>query len=346
MLIMSEDQSNCSIDHSIHQYLFSGTYILALLVGFPANVYALYHAWLQLKARNELGVYLLNLTLSDLLYLASLPVWLLYIFNSDKWVYGEWACKVCGFLLFQNIYISIGFLCCISIDRYLAVVYPLRFTSLRTMKAASIISAIVWIKELAIGIVFVQHKELSLDKSNQSVCFEHYPMNNWERPMNYYRFYFGFLFPLGILSVSYFRVLRAVGKSAGTQTAQKKHIKNLVTITIIIFLVCFSPYHIFLLVRTLLETDCPFIEKIFYYYHFTLLLTTLNCVADPALYCFVSESVQNSIQQAADVCVHVICCCYKHESSYNTDSGNTTTTTDKSTGTSVVKLLQQSKVEL
>lgn len=346
MLNMSEDQSNCTIDHKIHLYLFSGIYILAILVGFPANAYSLYHAWLQLRARNELGVYLLNLTLSDLFYLASLPVWLQYIFYGDNWVYGEWACKVCGFLLYDNIYISIGFLCCISIDRYLAVVYPLHFSSLRTMKAATLVSAIVWIKELAVGIVFFQHKEVTLDKSNLSVCFEHYPMQKWERSINYYRFYVGFLFPLGILSVSYFRVLRAIGKSAGTQSAQKKRIKNLVTITIVIFLVCFSPYHIFLLVRTLFETECSFIEKIFDYYHFSLLLTTLNCVADPALYCFVSENVQNSIQQAAEACVHILCCCSKCENSYNTDSGEAAASNDKSTGTSVVILLQQTKLEL
>ncbi|MCJ8736930.1 hypothetical protein PDJAM_G00017960 [Pangasius djambal] len=149
MLNMSEERINCTIDHKIHQYLFSGTYILALLVGFPTNAYSLYHAWLQLRARNELGVYLLNLTVSDLLYLASLPVWLQYIFYEDNWVYSELACRVCGFLLYDNIYISISFLCCISIDRYLAVVYPLRFSALRTMKAAALVSAVVWIKELA-----------------------------------------------------------------------------------------------------------------------------------------------------------------------------------------------------
>lgn len=342
---MSEDWINCTIDHKIHQYLFSSTYILVLLVGFPTNAYSLYHAWLQLRARNELGVYLLNLTLSDLLYLASLPVWLQYIFYGDNWVYSEWACKVCGFLLYDNIYISIGFLCCISIDRYLAVVYPLRFSSLRTMRAATIVSAVVWLKELAVGIVFFQHKELSRDNTNQLVCFEHYPMQTWEKPINYYRFSVGFLFPLGILSVSYFRVLRAVGKSAGTQTAQKKRIKNLVTITIIIFLVCFSPYHIFLLVRTLLETDCGFVEKIFDYYHFSLLLTTLNCVADPALYCFVSESVQNSINQAAEACANVFCS--KCQRSYNTDSVHCgAAPVDNSEGTSAFKLLQQTKVEL
>lgn len=61
------------------------------------------------------------------------------------------------------------------------------------------------------------------------------------------------------LQISYLCVLRAVGRSAGTQPDQKMRIRQLVSSTILIFLVCFSPYHVFLLVRTLLERDCNFI---------------------------------------------------------------------------------------
>ncbi|KPP79301.1 ovarian cancer G-protein coupled receptor 1-like [Scleropages formosus] len=309
MANISEDgYINCTISSEIHQYLFSSVYILVLLLGFPANVYSLYHAWQQVRARNELGVYLLNLTVSDLLYLASLPLWLQYFFQGDNWKHKEWLCQLCGFLLYENIYISVGFLCCISIDRYLAIVYPFRFYKFRTMRAAALASALIWIKELAVGVVFFGRKELSMDRSNQSVCFEHYPIRDWERLINFYRFFVGFLFPLGILSASYFRVLRAVAKSTGTQSTQKTRIKHLVSSTVVIFLVCFSPYHLFLLVRTVFEKKCDLIETIFNYYHFSLLLTSLNCLADPALYCFVSESAQREIQWAQEACCRILCC--------------------------------------
>ncbi|KAM7404096.1 hypothetical protein PAMA_004497 [Pampus argenteus] len=311
MFTMSEEaRINCTIRHEIHQYLFSSVYILVLLIGVPCNLYSLYHAALQLKQKNELGVYLMNLTVSDLLYLASLPLWLQYFFQDDNWSHREWLCKLCGFLLYENIYISIGFLCCISLDRYLAVVHPLRFSSLRSMTAAWLISAIIWLKEIAIGMVFFHHKELSRDRKNQSVCFEHYPMQTWEYPINYYRFTIGFMFPLAILLISYLCVLRAVGRSAGTQPDQKTRIRQLVSSTILIFLVCFSPYHVFLLIRTLLERDCNFITGIFNYYHLSLLLTTLNCVADPALYCFVSESARHGLYRAViRPIARIFCCC-------------------------------------
>nr|XP_057946252.1 ovarian cancer G-protein coupled receptor 1-like isoform X2 [Doryrhamphus excisus] len=308
--MLEEDIMNCTISHEIHQYLFSFVYILVLLVGVPSNLYSLYHAVLQLKQKNELGVYLINLTVSDLLYLASLPLWLQYIFQDDDWRHREWLCQLCGFLLYENIYISIGFLCCISLDRYLAVVHPLRFTSLRSMGVAALFSAIIWLKEIAVGVVFFRHKELSQNPHNQSVCFEHYPMQPWEYPINYYRFTVGFIFPLAILLVSYLCVLRAVGQSAGTQPVQKTRIRQLVSSTILIFLICFSPYHIFLLVRTVLERDCNFITGIFNYYHLALLLTSLNCVADPALYCFVSESARHGFFRAVfRPATRVLCCC-------------------------------------
>ncbi|XP_034015738.1 ovarian cancer G-protein coupled receptor 1 [Thalassophryne amazonica] len=306
----TEDVTNCTISHEIHQYVFSCVYIIVLLVGVPSNLYSLYHAAVQLKQKNELGVYLLNLTVSDLLYLTSLPLWLQYFFQDDDWRHREWLCKLCGFLLYENIYISIGFLCCISLDRYLAVVHPLRFSSFRSFSAAWFVSAIIWLKELAVGVFFFHHKEVSRDPTNQSLCFEHYPMKPWEYSINYYRFSVGFMFPLAILLISYLCVLRAVSRSAGTQPDQKVRIRQLVSSTILIFLICFSPYHAFLLVRTLLERDCNFIRGIFNYYHISLLLTTLNCVADPALYCFVSESARHGLYRSIfHPVIRLLCCC-------------------------------------
>lgn len=78
-----------------------------------------------------------------------------------------------------------------------------RFTSLRSMNAAWIASAIIWMKEIAVGVFFFHHKELSKNGLNQSVCFEHYPMQEWEHYINYYRFSIGFMFPLSILAVRF-----------------------------------------------------------------------------------------------------------------------------------------------
>lgn len=69
-------------------------------------------------------------------------------------------------------------------------------------------------------------------------------------------------FNIPSVQISYLCVLRAVGRSAGTQPDQKIRIRQLVSSTILIFLICFSPYHMILMVRTLLERDCTFIAGV------------------------------------------------------------------------------------
>ncbi|XP_036986268.2 ovarian cancer G-protein coupled receptor 1 [Artibeus jamaicensis] len=299
---------NCTIDHTIHQTLAPVVYVTVLVVGFPANCLSLYFGYLQIKARNELGVYLCNLTVADLLYICSLPFWLQYVLQHDNWLYGDLSCQVCGILLYENIYISVGFLCCISIDRYLAVAHPFRFHQFRTLKAAVGVSVVIWAKELLASVYFLLHKEVVEDGNQHRVCFEHYPLEPWQRGINYYRFLVGFLFPLCLLLAAYRGILRAVHRSHGTQKSRKDQIQRLVLSTMVIFLACFLPYHVLLLVRSLWESSCQFAKGIFNVYHFSLLLTSVNCVADPVLYCFVSETTHRDLARLCAACRAFLTC--------------------------------------
>ncbi|KAM7109163.1 LOW QUALITY PROTEIN: ovarian cancer G-protein coupled receptor 1 [Ciconia maguari] len=288
--------------HDIHQTLSPCDIHICIYIGLPANCLSLYYGYLQTKTKNELGIYLCNLTVADLLYIFSL-LWLQYVLQHDNWTYNELLCKICGILLYENIYISVGFLCCISINRYLAVVHLFGFMCFRTMKAAVIVSIITWTKEIMTWCFVLTHGEISMDAESHMVCFEHYPIKEWEHYVNYYRSTAGFLFPFFLLAFSYCGILRVVRKSHGTQKKKKIQIKRLVSSTVFIFLVCFGPYHIILVVRSLLENNCSFAEKIFNIYHVSLLLTTFNCVADPVLYCFSSESTYQNFVKMRDSCL-------------------------------------------
>ncbi|NWU99958.1 OGR1 protein, partial [Upupa epops] len=298
----------CTISHNIHQTLSPVVYVVVFILGLPANCLSLYYGYLQIKAKNELGIYLCNLTVADLLYIFSLPFWLQYVLQHDNWTYDELLCKICGILLYENIYISVGFLCCISIDRYLAVVHPFRFQQFRTMKAAAVVSVVIWTKEIVTCFFVFTHGEISMDAESHIVCFEHYPIKAWEHNVNYYRFSAGFLFPFFLLAFSYCGILRVVHRSHGTQKKKKIQIKWLVSSTVFIFVVCFGPYHVLLVIRSLLENNCSFAEKIFNVYHVSLLLTTFNCVADPVLYCFSSESTYQNFAKMRESCLTCLGC--------------------------------------
>ena len=69
-----------------------------------------------------------------------------------------------------------------------------------------------------------------------------------------------------------------------------------------LFRSCFGPYHFLLLWRSVLflrkPCDCGAEEDLFAAYHVSLALTSLNCVADPILYCFVNEGARNDVGRA------------------------------------------------
>ncbi|KAM5133594.1 G-protein coupled receptor 4 [Callospermophilus lateralis] len=292
----------CHVDSRVDHLFPPSLYIFVIGVGLPTNCLALWAAYRQVRQRNELGVYLMNLSIADLLYICTLPLWVDYFLHHDNWIHGPGSCKLFGFVFYTNIYISIAFLCCISVDRYLAVAHPLRFARLRRVKTAVAVSSVVWATELGANSAPLFHDELFRDRYNHTFCFEKFPMEGWVAWMNLYRVFVGFLFPWALMLLSYRGILRAVRGSVSTERQEKAKIKRLALSLIAIVLVCFAPYHVLLLSRSAVYLgrpwDCGFEERVFSAYHSSLAFTSLNCVADPILYCLVNEGARSDVAKA------------------------------------------------
>ncbi|XP_062873138.1 G-protein coupled receptor 4 [Trichomycterus rosablanca] len=294
--------ASCNVDSNIDQFFQPVLYIIVIILGFPTNCMALWAAYLQVRQKNELGVYLINLSVADLLYIATLPLWIDYFLQHDNWIHGPESCKLFGFIFYTNIYVSIAFLCCISVDRYLAVAYPLKFAKVRRVKTAVLVSVVVWVIEIVANSAPLFHDELFADRFNHTFCFEKYPMQDWVAGMNLYRIFLGFLTPWCCMLAAYKGILKAVRSNVSTEQQEKAKIKRLALSLILIVLLCFAPYHVLLLWRSALffsnPCDCRVEENLFAAYHVALALTSLNCVADPILYCFVNEGARNDVSRA------------------------------------------------
>lgn len=91
-----------------------------------------------------------------------------------------------------------------------------------------------------------------------------------------------------------------------------------------------------------------FFLGIFNYYHLSLLLTSLNCVADPALYCFVSESARHGLYRAIFRPVaRMLCCCRRrgNASPTNPATDSHEVATDENNGHPTVTLLTHNSVK-
>ncbi|XP_066468241.1 psychosine receptor [Tiliqua scincoides] len=294
MTVNQCEQMNCSIDHTLDKNLFPPFFSILFIISIPANCASLFISICQVKKKNELGVYLLNLSIADLLYTLTLPMWIHYALKSDNWVLPKNVCIFSTFLTFLNYYTSSGFLACISIDRYLAVVHPLKFHYFRTRRCASTVSILVWAFEIISNVQILRHTDFfphAHNDSNHSICYDVYPLQQWQAELNLYRICVGYAVPLAIIVFCYQKIYRAVKHNQATEDRDKKKINHLLLSIIVTFFVCFTPYHVVLLIRSISEPcNCPFALKMFKPYRIATVVTSLNCIADPILYCFVSET--------------------------------------------------------
>ncbi|TSK13577.1 G-protein coupled receptor 4 [Bagarius yarrelli] len=277
-------------------------YIIALVLGL---VFHLLMAWpivQQVRKRNVLGVYLLSLSVSDVLYILTMPLWINYYYNDHHWTLGTDLCKLAGFVYYSNMYISIYLLCCISMDRCLAVTFPLKTKTFRRYRYAWLVSAFVYafIASLHVLVILMDKVTDPLDK--HSHCYETFPMTERMALFNLLRVLIGFLLPLLVLAVCYFQIFRKVRQSVGLDSQSKLKVKLLSVGIITIFSVCYAPYHILLLIRSIafhhlhLTDYCRFEQAQHFYFSGTLALSSLNSVVDPLLYALVSNGMRESVR--------------------------------------------------
>lgn len=95
-------------------------YSLVFLFGLLGNSVVVFGLFKYKRLKSMTDVYLLNLAISDLLFVLSLPFWGYYA--ADQWVFGLGLCKLISWIYLVGFYSGIFFITLMSIDRYLAIV--------------------------------------------------------------------------------------------------------------------------------------------------------------------------------------------------------------------------------
>lgn len=282
--------------------LLIGIYITALVLGLVFNLLTAWPIIQQIRKKNVLGVYLLSLSISDVLYILTMPLWIIYYYNDHRWMLHQDLCKLAGFVYYSNMYVSIYLLCCISIDRCLAITFPLKIKTFRRYRYAWLISGFIYVFTAILHILVILMDQVSdvLDKNKR--CYETFPMTERVALFNLLRVVIGFLLPLLVLAMCYFQIFRKVKLSVGLDDQGKRKVKLLSVGVITIFSFCFAPYHIQLLIRSIafysweLKDYCKFEQAQHFYFSGTLAMSSLNSVVDPLLYVLVSNGMRESVR--------------------------------------------------
>ncbi len=240
------DTQDCeSINLNFTHTFLPPLFITVFIVGLLSNIWGLRSVCTSWNKIGSINIFMLNLGVADLLYLSTLPFLVDYYAQGSSWKFGQLFCKVTRFCFHLNLYGSIGFLTCISVYRYLGIVHPMKVMGKITSFHSLTISALVWF------LVIIQIlPDMFFDKNDAekpNSCFDT-TSAKWIQSYQPYSIGWtvtGFAIPLVIIMLCYGHIVVVLAKNANVNPLLKQRCLKLVIILVILFSICFIPYHVF-----------------------------------------------------------------------------------------------------
>lgn len=128
-------------------------YILIFLVGLSGNLLTCAVIAKHKKMRNPTNFYLVSLAASDLIVLLfGMPLEIYDLWQNYPFPFGEGGCYFKTFLFETVCFASILNVTALSVERYMAVVHPLKTRYLSTNKHAKQVITVVWVVSMACAI--------------------------------------------------------------------------------------------------------------------------------------------------------------------------------------------------
>ncbi|XP_012578646.1 PREDICTED: cysteinyl leukotriene receptor 2 [Condylura cristata] len=299
--ISNGSSRNCLSDE-FKKNFYPIVYLIIFVWGLLGNGFSIYVFLQPYKKSTSVNVFMLNLAISDLLFISTLPFRIDYYLRGSNWLFGDITCRIVSYSLYVNMYSSIYFLTVLSVVRFLATVHPFRLLHITSIRSAWILCGFIWFLMMAASAVLLS--DGSRDVGSTTACLDLNPGNFIKiRIMNYIALVVGFLLPLCTLSACYLLIIRALLK-VEVPGLRVSHRKALITIiiTLIIFLLCFLPYHILrtLHLRVWNENSCT--DKLHKSVVITLTFAAANTCFNPLLYYFAGENFKDRLRSAFRKC--------------------------------------------
>ncbi|KAI8494781.1 hypothetical protein Bbelb_273860 [Branchiostoma belcheri] len=264
------------------------------------------------QLRSTTNVFILNLSISDFLFIVCTVPFTLIIKLDQKWIFGDVWCKVMHYSQYVSCLLSIYTLVVMSMDRYLAIVHPLSSVRYRRVRYASGIVAGMWpIILLMMVPVLLGAKVVGADacdlgylvipESKNCLLF-----NSKEFVVVF--FALAYALPLLAIVIMYALMLKRVWTRVGlgvmndtSRNKSKRKVTRMIVVIVAVFGLCWLPLQVYLLVQMV---DSTFGREDWQ----QVLLYVANALAysnssvNPLIYAFFSVQFRRSFMQVFPCC--------------------------------------------
>ncbi|XP_047459497.1 mas-related G-protein coupled receptor member X1-like [Mugil cephalus] len=246
-------------------YVFT---LVIICMGLPLILLAIYSLSSLVRKDHGAPVYVINLFTSDLIQLLCMIGWVAVKNNEQK-------LSDIFYLYYYGLLSSVGFMVCISLERYLVIAWPLWYRFRRTTKTYVVACVLVWI----LPPVFFLPLYLSVGFGTTEIIFAVF-----------------LLLPLPLFIFSLGGTLKALSTSLSISSDVKRRIVAVLVVVLLIYTLLFMPTVIFVFLvqfKVIISDDHWLASNI---------LVQLSPLADLILYIFMRKGTTDKILVS-------LCCC-------------------------------------
>ncbi|XP_071119192.1 QRFP-like peptide receptor isoform X2 [Haliotis cracherodii] len=185
-------------------------YGLTLLLGLVGNTLVIVSVARYRRMQNVTNIFLLSLATADLLLvLICVPVKIAKFFTFT-WTFGEFLCKGVHYL--QNVVIicSVANLTGLSLERYYAILHPMRAKYTCTVALARRTVLILWVLSIIMGVpILIGQQHILVGSRRKGYwCMEQWDLPIYHQLYQIYMFFLIFLLPLTLMTFAYASICR------------------------------------------------------------------------------------------------------------------------------------------
>ncbi|NXN57182.1 AGTR2 protein, partial [Rynchops niger] len=297
----------CPLSSSAYQFsLIPALFSVVFVLGLVGNSVVVVVLCRYSGPKTVANIYIFNLAMADLLCLATLPFWAAYYAQGYNWLFGSLMCKISSSVLCLNMFASIFFITCMSMDRYHAIVHPIR-SQRRTPRQAYFIALVVWglacLSSLPTFYFRDTHYIESLGVNACIMAFPHENYAKWSVATAFLKNALGFFIPLTVITTCYIWIRRHLLKAQefGKNKQKRDKVLKLVAAVVVAFFISWLPFHILTFLDALAHmniiSNCDVTGIIDTALPFAICMAFANSCTNPLLYCFIGNQFQEKLHR-------------------------------------------------
>ncbi|XP_075134926.1 neuromedin-U receptor 2-like [Leptodactylus fuscus] len=300
------------------------TYLMIFLVGVAGNLLTCTVIARHRKMRTPTNLYLFSLAISDLMVLVfGMPLETYEMWHNYPFPFGEGGCYFKTFLFETVCFASILNVTALSVERYLAVVHPLKTKHVMTNARARRVISVVWCMSVLCaipntslhGIYYIYLP--SLEKVEESAtCAMLKPKWVYNLIIQLTTIFFYFV-PVSVITILYLLIgcqltrerkfpIRRLGKSCkadvtwkiALESGKRRQITKMLSVVVIVFTICWAPFHVDRLLWSFIIEWTDSMHTAFQYVHILSgVFFYLSAAVNPIIYNLLSTKFRECFRE-------------------------------------------------